>query len=73
MVHQPITDLKIMPKAKKVVVLFALGQKCSHDYSKVFERAGIPYLYQLTLESGKDFLNSRVRAMPAAKFLAALS
>ena len=36
------------------------------------QRLSIPYLYQLTLEPGDDYLDGRVRVMPASKFLAAL-
>ncbi|MBW2108957.1 MAG: hypothetical protein JRI36_09870 [Deltaproteobacteria bacterium] len=35
-------------------------------------RVDIPYLYQITLEGREDILDSRVRVMPAAKFLASL-
>ena len=36
------------------------------------DRLSIPYLFQLNMEPGGDFLDGRVRVMPAAKFLAAL-
>ena len=36
------------------------------------ERLQIPYLYQITFETGEDELNGKVRVMPAGKFLAAL-
>lgn len=35
------------------------------------ERLEIPYLYQVTLEEGKDVLDGKVRLMPASRFLAA--
>jgi predicted AAA+ superfamily ATPase len=35
-------------------------------------RLQIPYLYQLTLEAGEDFLDGKVRVMPAGKFLGSL-
>jgi hypothetical protein len=37
------------------------------------QRLNIPYLYQLTLTPGGDYLDGKVRIMPASKFLAALS
>jgi hypothetical protein len=36
------------------------------------ERLGIPHLFQIDLEGRKDFLDGKVRVMPAARFLAAL-
>jgi predicted AAA+ superfamily ATPase len=36
------------------------------------ERLGIPYLFQIHLEGKEDFLDGKVRVMPAGKFLAAL-
>jgi predicted AAA+ superfamily ATPase len=36
------------------------------------QRLNVPYLYQLTLAPGDDYLDGRVRVMPASKFLAAL-
>ncbi|MBW2016151.1 MAG: ATP-binding protein [Deltaproteobacteria bacterium] len=36
------------------------------------ERLEIPYLYQVTMEEGKDVLDGKVRLMPAGRFLAAL-
>jgi len=36
------------------------------------ERLSIPHLYQIHLEGQKDFLDGKVRVMPAARFLAAL-
>jgi predicted AAA+ superfamily ATPase len=36
------------------------------------ERLRIPYLYQITLEEGKDILDGKVRLMPASRFLTAL-
>jgi uncharacterized protein len=36
------------------------------------ERLGIPWTYQVTLEGGRDFVESGVRVLPAARFLAGL-
>jgi len=36
------------------------------------ERLGIPHLYQIHPGGKKDFLDGKVRVMPAARFLAAL-
>jgi len=36
------------------------------------ERLGIPHIHQIHLEGKKDFLDGKVRVMPAARFLAGL-
>ena len=35
-------------------------------------RLGIPFVYQVTLDGTRDFVEDRVRVLPAARFLAAL-
>jgi predicted AAA+ superfamily ATPase len=51
-------------------------KKGGHDVNPALnyfgERLKIPYLYQLILEGKRDFLDGRVRVMPASKFLSVL-